>query len=86
MEERCDNRCVIDGMGSPLRKQSSLRHMDGYAVTVEHKLLRAEGSIREGLSRSYPTGQHSGVVLHQSQRGYSLSPAAKAFPFVGGEE
>ncbi|KAI2658175.1 Transposon Tf2-8 polyprotein [Labeo rohita] len=90
--------CLLDGLGSPLRRQTGLWHVDEGASEVAYKLPRAEGSIFSfaGLSSTdkgstHPGSdrQHDGGILHQPSGRYSVTLASKAggaLPPLGGQK
>ncbi|KAL0147283.1 hypothetical protein M9458_057407, partial [Cirrhinus mrigala] len=90
--------CLLDGLGSPLRRQTGLWHVDEGASEVAYKLPRAEGSIfsfaglsstDKGSTRPGSDRQHDGGILHQPSGRYSVTLASKAggaLPPLGGQK
>ncbi len=88
-QKNCHYGHVIDGLGSPLRWQTGLWHLDECAGAVAYKLPRVEGSIFSFARLSstdnestHPGSdrQHDGGILYQPSRGHSFTPA----PMAGG--
>ncbi len=85
----CHNRCLQHGLGRYMQRAGSPGALDGASTALAHQLPRAAGSASSLAAVSAtavrqacvgPYGQHCGCIVHQPDRGYTITPHVTVRP------